>query len=213
MQAKEILVAIKEKILELCDSARKLSRMQIGVIIALLVALLISAAVNFYSSRPVELKIKDTKAKSAGCDTKMVVVHIAGSVNRPGLYKLKYGSRVADAIEKAGGAKQEASLDNINLAAKVKDGTQITVHSVNELNSELPGNSVSNNSNKAGGLININSAGAAELDQLPGIGPSYAERIIEYREKNGYFSSVEELDKVKGIGPKTIEELKTLVTI
>lgn len=213
MQAKDIFKATKDKAAEFCDSAKKLSRFQIGIIITLLVALILSAAVNYYRSRPVELKISNTGNKSGKADTRTVFVHVAGSVNNPGLYELKYGSRIADAIEKAGGAKPDASLDSINLAAKVEDGNQVTVPSVNETTEDSTGGGGYGNRGSASGLININTAGASELDQLPGIGPSYAERIIEYREKNGPFSSIEELDEVKGIGSKKIEELKSLVTI
>lgn len=213
MQAKEnFLTSIKEKARELYDSAGKLSRKQVGIIIALLVALLISAGVNYYKSRPVEIKIRDAHGKISETDTRKVIVHVAGSVNNPGLYELKAGSRIADAIEKAGGPKPDASLDSINLAARLEDGNQIVVPTVNIPGPVAEGGGNAGN-NGTGGQININTADAGELDKLPGIGPSYAERIIEYRKKNGPFSSPDELDEIKGIGPKMIEEIRGLVTI
>ena len=138
-----------------------------------------------------------------------LTVHVAGAVNSPGLYKLPEGSRVADALSKAGGASPDALLDNLNLAARLKDGEKVLVPRRSEVTGdtgEVAGAGFTT-------LVNLNIANAEELDKLPGVGPSLAQRIIEYRKKNGSFSSVEELDNVEGIGPSKMEALKDLVTI
>lgn len=214
MQAmKNLGELIKEKAGELADSARKLSRFQIGIIIVLLMALLVSAGVNYYRSRPVELKINEPHERDSDQGTRKVIVHVAGLVNKPGLYELEEGSRIADAIGKAGGVKPEAYLDGINLAAKLEDGNQIVIPSAYDKSQSVQGGESSGNNGELYSRININTATADELDGLPGIGPSYADRIIKYRKENGPFSSVEQLEEIKGIGPSVLEEIRDMVTI
>lgn len=137
-----------------------------------------------------------------------VTVHVVGAVKKPGVYQLPEGSRITDAVEAAGGATNKAHPELVNLAAKLVDGQQII----------LPGTSNSSGAAQApvpgGGAeakISINSADAQTLQELPGIGPALAERIIEFRTKNGPFSTVEELDAVSGIGPAMLEKLSDLV--
>lgn len=144
-----------------------------------------------------------------------IIVHIAGAVKEPGVYKLLEGSRVIDGIQAAGGALPSADLDKLNLASYLEDGCRIFVpekilSSNSSLKSEkevVQKNNISPNSNK----ININYASEKELEDLPGIGPSLAKRIVEYREQNGPFKSLEDLEKVKGIGQKKIEQIKDLI--
>jgi competence protein ComEA len=139
-----------------------------------------------------------------------LTVHVAGAVVSPGLYKVPEGSRVADALQRAGGPAPDASLDDLNLAGKVQDGQKVMVpRRLPPASSPLAGAPAASGSS----IININTASAADLDKLPGIGPSMAQRIIDYRNKNGPFSSVEDLDNVEGIGPKKLENLRDLVTI
>lgn len=131
-----------------------------------------------------------------------IIVHIAGAVRSPGVYKLLEGSRVIDGIQAAGGALPSADLDKLNLAEYLEDGCKIFVPE-----KSIPPNPSSSANNK----ININFASEKELESLPGIGPSLAKRIVEYREKNGLFKSLEDLEKVRGIGEKKIEQIKDLI--
>lgn len=151
-----------------------------------------------------------------------IAVHITGEVKKQGLIYLKEGSRVADAIEKAGGETKNADLSQINLAYVLQDGQKIYVPNKNEKISQyITGNSGNNdteenntsNSSKEDSKVNINTANQSELDSLPGIGPSIAQKIIDYREENGNFKNIEELQNVKGIGDAKYEEIKDRVTV
>lgn len=151
-----------------------------------------------------------------------IAVHITGEVKKQGLIYLKEGSRVADAIEKAGGETKNADLSQINLAYVLQDGQKIYVPNKNEKISQyITGNSGNNdteenntsNSSKEDSKVNINTANQSELDSLPGIGPSIAQKIIDYREENGNFKTIEELQNVKGIGDAKYEEIKDRVTV
>lgn len=139
-----------------------------------------------------------------------VVVHVVGAVRRPGLYELPEGSRVDDAIRKAGGARGRADLGLVNLAAPVADGQQILVP-----RQASPGAPPieAGASQAPSGPVSLNSATLEQLDELPGIGPVTAEKILAYREEHGAFQSVDELDAVPGIGPARLEELRQLVTL
>ena len=146
-----------------------------------------------------------------------VVVAVVGQVASPGLVTLPSGSRVADAIAAAGGLLPEADPAAVNLAAPVADGEQVAVG----LSAAVPagggpaggaGESGTGGSG-SGGLVDLNTAGVAELDALPGIGPVLAQRIVDHRSHQGPFRSVEELDDVPGIGPATAAELAELVTV
>ena len=151
-----------------------------------------------------------------------IAVHITGEVKRQGLIYLKEGSRVADAIEKAGGETKNADLSQINLAYALQDGQKIYVPNKNEKisqyitensgNNDIEENNTSNSS-KEDNKVNINTAVQSELDSLPGIGPSIAQKIIDYREENGNFKNIEELQNVKGIGDAKYEEIKDRVTV
>lgn len=137
----------------------------------------------------------------------LLKVDIEGAVKNPGVYSLKPEDRVEDAIKAAGGPLPEADLSKVSksLAAKVVDGERIIVPFFNNYNSGEQDNS----SEK----ININTASLEELDKLPGIGPSTAQKIIDYREQNGGFESIEEIMEVSGIGESKFEKIKDLITI
>jgi competence protein ComEA len=131
---------------------------------------------------------------------------------------LSQGSRVQDALQAAGGALPEADVELLNLAASVEDGARVHVPVKGETQDPplksneivIPANS---NAVTPGGLININSASQAELETLPGIGPELAQRIIEHRQANGLFASIEAIQDVSGIGPGKFEEIKELITV
>lgn len=148
-----------------------------------------------------------------------IIVHITGEVNKPGIVILNKNSRIADAINKAGGATKEADLNQINLAYILEDGQKIYIPNKNEkidedeYITEGNGNNIGNNSQKEGEKVNINEAMQTELEELPGIGPSLASRIIEYREQNGDFKKIEELQNVKGIGDAKYNDIKDKVTV
>lgn len=151
-------------------------------------------------------------------------VHIAGAVRDPQVVELDAGARVIDAVDAAGGLDDEAAADGINLAAPVADGGLIYVPTTDEL--EAAGDrrghtdlsqtgspaAVAEAGVEAPALININTADSATLEQLPGIGPALAGRIITYRESHGDFNSLEELASVSGIGPAILGNIGELVT-
>lgn len=149
--------------------------------------------------------------------TKPIKVYICGEIKNPGVYEMASGDCVQTVVEKAGGFKEQADKKTINLARTLKGGEQITIHSLVLLNDSLPsltpGTKGQSGSQQKSSLININTATKELLMNLPGIGEVKALAIIAYRDKNGWFSEVEELDKVSGIGPKTLETLLPLITI
>jgi competence protein ComEA len=131
-----------------------------------------------------------------------VVVHVAGAVAKPGVYRMPSGSRVTDAIDRAGGTTNTAMPGAINLAAPLADGQQIQVPAKAE------GSASASASTTPDGPISLGSATAEELDTIEGIGPVTAAAILEYRDQNGGVSSIDDLDQVSGIGPATIEALR-----
>lgn len=134
-----------------------------------------------------------------GADGGELVVHVAGEVAEPGVYRLPAGSRVADALERAGGATRRGVPDGINLAARLADGQQVVV----------PARGPSGAPATLGddGPVSLGSADAADLEELDGIGPVTAGKIIEFRDQNGGIGAIEDLDAIPGIGPATIESL------
>jgi competence protein ComEA len=138
-----------------------------------------------------------------------ILVHVAGKVKKPDVYPLLQGSRVADAIKAAGGAKKGVDLSDINLARILIDGEQIYVGYVAAVDRSTPKKSVK----KYTGIININRATKAEFDSLVGIGPVIAGKIVTYRNQNGSFMAIEDLLKVSGIGAKTLERIRPRLTL
>ncbi len=147
-----------------------------------------------------------------------IIIHISGAVKNPGVYKLTPHHRVIDAIKIAGGEVNDADLDAINLAATLKDGQKINIpyrsSNISEEEEKYLGLKPTNNSGSSSPhQININTSNSALLQTLPGIGPVLAERIIEYRNRNGYFISIEDLKNVSGIGEKKFEGIKDLICV
>lgn len=141
-----------------------------------------------------------------------LVIYVVGAVRRPGLYRVATGSRVADAVARAGGLTRRADPAGVNLAAPVADGEQLVVPA------RLPtavavaqGAPVPGGSAAPAGPVQLSVATAEQLDSLPGIGPVTAQKIIDYRTAHGAFRSVDELDEVPGIGPARVEQLRGLV--
>jgi len=194
-------------------------------------ALLVLAAVVIFGlgykyaalRAPEEIPLVQKNAAAAEEEkTGEVVVHVAGAVQQPGLYRLPRGSRVDDALREAR-PLAEADLDALNLAVVLEDQQKIFVPL--KATSQVAGAQAAAGTSppgtapnpfasvQAGGKININTADAATLDQLPGIGPSLAARIIQYRQENGPFASVEDLVNVPGIGEKRLADLRDRVTV
>lgn len=145
-----------------------------------------------------------------------VIVHVAGAVKREGVYKLKFGDRIIDAINLAGGAAGLADLSSINLADKVKDGQKISIpvkRILVERVSGERGNRGSGTTSSFGGKVNINSASKKELCKIKGVGATTAKRIIEYRSANGSFSKIDDIMKVKSIGKGKFGKIKGQIRI
>ncbi|MFP5314544.1 MAG: helix-hairpin-helix domain-containing protein, partial [Actinomycetes bacterium] len=149
-----------------------------------------------------------TPASGAGT----VVVHVAGAVHAPGVVEAAAGSRVFEVLERAGGALPEADLSAVNLAAAVLDGQQILVPRIGEP-LPPPDAGTAPAAGTAGAPVNINTAGATDLEVLPRVGPVLAERIVQWRAEHGSFARPEDLDAVPGIGPAMLEALLPLVTV
>jgi competence protein ComEA len=146
-----------------------------------------------------------------------LVVHVVGAVRHPGLLRLREGARVADAVARAGGATARADLAALNLAAPLVDGVQVLVPleavagtpaATGDGAAPAPGAAYAG----AAGKPSLATATAVQLDELPGIGPITAQKILDYRAEHGPFRSVDDLDAVPGIGPARIEQLRDLVT-
>lgn len=144
-----------------------------------------------------------------------IVVHVSGAVANGGVYELPEGSRAGDAVEAAGGFAEGAAAGALNLARVVSDGEQINV----PFEAEMASGAASEGSSSSGGVtassgkVNINTAGVAELDTLPGVGVSTAQKIIADREANGSFARPEDLMRVAGIGEKKFEQLAALIVV
>jgi len=138
-----------------------------------------------------------------------VVVDVAGAVGKPGVYRLPAGSRVNDAIQRAGGATARAEAQSINLAARLSDGQQVVVPSrVKGPAGAAPASSAAGAAAESTGPISLGSATVAELDTIEGIGPVTAQDIVDFRDQHGGISSVDQLDQISGIGPATMEALR-----
>lgn len=146
-----------------------------------------------------------------------IVVHVGGAVAEPGVRELEEGARVQDAVDAAGGFAEGAARDELNLARVLVDGEQIVVPSLEEADAAAgaapDGGGGATGASSAGGKVNLNRATAAELDALPGVGPSTAEKIVADREANGPFRTVEDLKRVSGIGDKKFADLADLVCV
>ena len=193
-----------------------------------IVAIIGIAYYSYVSSKEENLNVSDTNEleienSSNEIDEEeaenKIKVHISGAVKNEGVYELEGDARIIDAIEKAGGTLEIADMKNVNLASKLEDGMKIYIpkqgEEVTNSNQEVEENIALGNTSKESskGKININKASKEELDTLPGIGESTAEKIINYRKEHKSFKSIEELKEVKGIGDAKFEEIKDLVDI
>ena len=194
---------------------------------------------NFLSIQEQNLEIDEQESEKSNTENNnttneikeenVIIVHVSGAVNQPGIVELSENSRIADAIERAGGLKDEACIDEINLAYMIEDGIKIHIPTIEEQkkkdedgdktensNLYITGESKTtekNNNQKKTGKININSATQEELETLPGIGPTIALKIINYRKENGKFKSIEDIKEVSGIGESKFNSIKDMISV
>ena len=175
------------------------------------------------------LEVEENKIKESNKieeETTKIVVHVSGAVRNEGIVELKEKSRIADAIEMVGGVTEDAYMKDVNLATILEDGMKIYIPTKEEVEKqgENINDSVSkdrnldiynngSNTSKKNNKVNINTASKEELDTLPGIGESTANKIINYRKENGKFKTIEEIKEVSGIGDSKYEQIKNLIEI
>lgn len=190
------------------------------VIISIILIIIVAIIYYFYNKNREEDNIlfenilvtnQITNENKIAKDEK-IFIYISGAVNSPGVIEIDANCRVKDAIEESGGLKENADLTNINLAEKLEDEKKIYIPEVGEnLNKETIEESQNQEPKKLN--VNINTANSSELQKLPGIGPSLAESIVEYRKQNGRFASVEDIKKVSGIGESKFDKIKRYIKI
>ncbi|MFC6355811.1 ComEA family DNA-binding protein [Luethyella okanaganae] len=224
-----------EGMARLAPSARAVStRVRLGVgaavvlmIAALAISVVISAAgaggeTTTLGSAGSDSVTSDARVGAGGSDpvavpeadsTAIAFVHVLGAVRTPGLYEVHDGARVVDVVAAAGGFGENADPAGVNLARPVSDGEQLYVPQMGEVPGPGRAPSDARPGSAGGGLVNLNRATAVELESLPRIGPSLAQRILDWRDANGGFSSVDELRNVTGIGDKTFDGLKDRVAV
>lgn len=199
--------------------------------ILVLAILIVSGSFYFYDQKNKNNEITISPSTSSDAAAGMnksekaeLVVYISGAVNKPGLIRVPAGSRVADAVEYAGGFAPGADASKVNLAKMMKDGMHVDIpvekaaadkrtgtDSHNSARQSQHNSTVSLSSGKQ--VININYADKTELDKLPGIGPSLAERIVEYRQENGSFQDLNDLKNVPGIGDAKFNQIKDKISL
>jgi len=233
------------------SNLNKIQKIVIGIIVAVIVGMICyyvytkDNQIDFTSSEDLEINQVENNVQMGESteelySDKMLLVHISGAVNKEGLVELKLNSRISDAIDKAGGLKENADISGINLAYKLEDGMKIYIPNIEEVKKEqeskqniLESSSnskdntqkyITTNANiyeansesveqKNNQKININTATQSELETLSGIGPSTALKIIEYRKDNGRFLSIEDIKNVKGIGDAKFNKIKDFIYI
>lgn len=203
---------------ELTDPRRARLRVRVGAVVvlvlvalgcAVLVATLGDRGSTAEMLRPTPSPTASPGMPGGGAAGGVIFVHILGAVERPGLYTLSEGDRAVDAVAAAGGFLDTADQRQLNLARFVVDGEQISVPAIGEVQEPsggTPGSTI-------GAKVNLNTADESALDTLPRVGPAMAARIIEYREANGRFTTIEDLMNVTGVGDKTFDGLRELVTV
>lgn len=187
-------------------------RVRLGAVVVLLlaalaVAVLVSALGPQGSSASLT-SIRPSAEVSTEAPSAVIYVHLLGAVTRPGLYELREDARAIDAVAAAGGFTADAERTALNLARFLSDGEQIRVPVIGELPVVPVGES-----GTIGGKVNLNTADATTLETLPRVGPAMSARIIDWRDTNGRFASIEDLRSVTGIGEKTFAALKDLITV
>jgi competence protein ComEA len=197
-----------------------LSRTELTGLVIVVAVTLVGAGLWYMRSLPKPVAIAASSpaagatssavAASASPSGPPIIVDVTGWVREPGVYEFAQGDRVIDAVERAGGAKPNADLSGLNLAAPLTDGTQVIVP---KTGAAAAGATGSAGSAVTGSLININTASATDFETLSGIGEVLAAAIVDYRTENGPFAAVDDLEDVSGIGPATLEEIRDQITV
>jgi competence protein ComEA len=185
-----------------------LDRRRVLVIVVALVLVLALAGRPLLRPKPAAVPAPvrvEASARARAAPASKIFVYVVGAVRRPGLYQLPDGSRIADALARAGGSTRKAQLELVNLAARVADGEQIVVPRRGSGGAVAAG---TGSAAASSGPVHLNTATLEQLDSLPGVGPVTAQKILDYRQAHGSFSSVDELDAVPGIGPARLEQLR-----
>jgi competence protein ComEA len=189
------------------------------VILCSVVSLVIGGVIGYFTPRP---QVNTPIAVSTPLLTPTplhtptpapIRVYVSGAVQQSAVYELPSGSIVQDAMNAAGGPTADADLDRINLAVELRDQQQVYVPRQGEANPPPPVSGGESGGGQTGTVVNINTATAAELETLPRIGPTTAQRILDYREENGLFQTIEDIQNVPGIGPATFEGFREMISV
>ncbi|MGB9812507.1 MAG: helix-hairpin-helix domain-containing protein [Thermovenabulum sp.] len=181
----------------------KREKVLVLIIFILSFILTFSFVKDFRPQEEIAFKLQDVENFSKeNAEEKKIYVYITGAVKHPGVYNLKDGDRIKDLVELAGGLLEDADIESVNLAKKLSDEEKIHIPFKGETSTERL---IKDN------RININTADETELDKLPGIGPSLAKRIVDYRNTHGPFKKIDDIKNVAGIGDKKFEDLKGLI--
>jgi competence protein ComEA len=204
-------------VLQRISDAARASRSELALIVLLALAVVGAGLVVIVrSSDPpapaVERVAATPAAEASPSPSGRVVVHVSGQVTTPGVYELPEGSRVQDALEAAGGPLAEADPNALNLAAVLADGQKVTIPKPGEVLAD-DGTGTAQGAGVPGARVNLNLATQAQLEELPGVGPVLAQRIITHRQTKGRFTSPRQLLEVSGFGPKKYESVKDQITV
>ncbi len=208
----------------------------IGVVGIIVVAIIIgyyyfTSTKEVYGFDDFEEESQENEVENVENEQNTIIVHITGAVVNEGIVQVKENARINDAIEAAGGVREDADLTNVNLAYTIEDGQKIYIPSKNDVpedggsetqgqvviqgagNDIVDGEKAGIGTETTGALVNINTANVEKLDELPGIGSSTAEKIIAYRKENGKFKSIDEIKNVSGIGEAKFEKIKGKICV
>ncbi|MBS3909813.1 MAG: helix-hairpin-helix domain-containing protein [Actinobacteria bacterium] len=225
----------EEIVVDICDKLQSrgfsIDNRQLAAIIVLLIVTVVGSALFYINSRPKPVVVVKADERTTSREQReepkttsakepvQLHIHVAGAVAKPGVYVLKDGSRIVDAIGVAGGGAPDADEDALNLAAELIDGQRVYVPKKGEVPRPVAGVSAGSDSGvigdptSAGGKVNINLATAEQLDSLPGVGEVTAKKIIDHRTKNGPFRRVEDIMQIDGIGQKKFDALKDEISV
>lgn len=213
--------------MEFLNNKQKIIFIVIGILMIIFIGYHIIKKQGIYKYNELETTItEDNIENSINLEEEediSVIVHITGEIKKGGIVEVKQGDRIVDVIEKAGGVTEEADLSKVNLAYKVSDGQKIYIPSINEaeirneteeyITEEAGKNIIIEEQKNSTKKVNINSAAQTELETLSGIGPSTALKIINYRNENGKFKSIEDIKNVPGIGDLKFENIKEYICV
>lgn len=196
------------------------ARQRVYVILGTALGLIVGGVIGYFTPRPQKASKPIVISTPFPTSTRVptptpspIRVYVSGAVNDPAVYELELGSIVQDAIDAAGGPVSDADLEGINLALELKDQQQVHVPREGEASPPPVVSGGASEEEAKGAAVNINTATAVELEKLPGVGPVTAEKIVEYREENGPFESIEEIQDVPGIGEKTFEGMEGMIIV